>query len=67
MSKVTTIKWRPYPEQKPDSSWFVYVALDEKSGRVGTAVFHGSGFGVAAPLDSVTHFALPEDITTEEK
>lgn len=68
MALVTTIRWRPYPDDKPPAEklWTVFVVLDSETGEVGTAIYHDGGFGAAAPLGNVTHFALPEDITTEE-
>ncbi len=60
----TTINWRPYPEQKPvnktDSMYKSYPVIDK--GVPGSAFF-GNKTGFRA---GVTHFALPEDIVTEE-
>ncbi len=56
----TVINWRPYPEQKPNVSGTHDV------------LFHGKTWGASLWLDGkfhsdgITHFALPEDITTTE-
>lgn len=68
---VTNILWRMYPEQKPPRSGAVCLVLTSK-GIVHESKWrkwrNGKGWwnGRAAQA-KVTHFALPEDITTTEQ
>lgn len=75
---VTTIRWRPHPEQKPKKNGWYTVRYDCEDGNFEiTSLGFYDGKWVESedckPIRErfdhagwVTHFALPEDITTEE-
>ncbi len=68
---TTTIKWRKWPEEKPPKgSWYVLVILpveiSEARWDENNARFRNGLDGSGIHPDSVTHFALPEDITTQD-
>ncbi len=61
----TVINWRPYPEQQPPQGGRYLVMTSQ--GITGRKFYHFSKLWVTfqgSPV--VTHFALPEDITTTE-
>ena len=72
MSKqlVTTIRWRPYPEQKPPKGDVFFLARFLYGGiaRLCYAAdgIHFQEIGMRYEPQGITHFALPEDITTTE-
>lgn len=74
MALVTTIRWRPYPEQKPEDGDFHpvrYLPEDESDPQaIALLAFReGAWYDEDEDFDhseNVTHFALPEDIVTEE-
>lgn len=70
MALVTTIRWRPYPEEKPPKAGTYFVRIGEK---INARRYNISALGKKAEWftqhvegEAVTHFALPEDITTTE-
>jgi hypothetical protein len=72
MSVQTTIIWRPYPEQKPPRS-IPYLVI--QAGKVTRLRFRRGArqFWWSRPAEGpvpnqygVTHFALPQDISTQE-
>jgi len=79
MALVTTIRWRPYPEQKPDDGDFHPVRYSPNGNDDFPRLYHNRfRDGSFACIDAdgsyplwrgfkVLGFALPEDITTTEE
>lgn len=78
MPLVTTIRWRPYPEQKPPHTLdggVLYVLFRNSPNpfeaiyNEGTEEFStmDERYGDYSKVSNVTHFALPSDITTQEE
>ena len=63
----TLIRWRPYPDEEPikEGTYPVIFTYGEKQ-VVGSCDFGVSHNWIGYGAVAVTHFALPEDITTRE-
>ena len=73
MARVTTIKWREYPNEKPTrGGWYTILANGKIIGRecYNLESEWANDYNISSTRGIViTHFALPQDITTvtEEK
>ncbi len=64
----TVINWRPYPVQKPPKDAWIYPVM-HKSGVFSVECWtgkHWESINSRSILKTVTHFALPSDISTME-
>ncbi len=68
---TTTIKWRKWPEEKPPRGQYLVlsrgiITMRLLSNRFNSPMLEWYFHQDSAVDNGVTHFALPEDITTQD-